>query len=117
MNIRDVHNGGYRPDSLRNGSVTDAGKVDPGVAARNGNDGPSSDPKDRVEISAGSRTTQNGVAPEELVFARKALLGIPPLSDDRVADILQRIQEGYYSQPEILKAIAERYTQELNGGF
>ena len=54
---------------------------------------------------------------QELAFARKAMLGIPPLSNERASDILKRIQEGYYSQPEVLKTIAEKFTEELSGAL
>jgi hypothetical protein len=117
MNIRDVNTGTYRPDQLRNGSVGESGKVENGAAARSDNEGSSSASKDRVEISANGRASARDTSVQDLAFARKAMLGIPPLSDDRVADILMRIQEGYYSQPEVLKKIAERFTEELTGGL
>lgn len=115
MNIRNVHTGTYRPDQLRNGSV-DTGKFDAGATTRSGHDGSVGDSQDRVEISSGARSDASSSI-QELAFARKAMLGIPPLSDDRVADILTRIQEGFYSQPEVLKKIAQRFTEELAGSL
>ncbi len=65
---------------------------------------------DRVELSEAARTAQaEAVAQQrEIDFARRAMLSIPPLSQDRAEDILQRLQEGFYSQPEVLEQIAGR---------
>lgn len=115
MNIRDVHTGTYRPDQLRNGSVGEAGRIDAGTAARNATEGPSTDPRDRVELSTNVHSALNGATLQELAFAKRALQSIPPLDDGRGVDILRRIQEGHYSQPEILMKIAERFTEELSG--
>lgn len=115
MNIRDVHKGTYRPDPLRGGAVGDSGKTETGAPARSENSGAAAKTMDRVELSATAQASRSETASAELDFARKALLGIPPLSEERSADILKRVQEGYYSQPERLKEIAERFTKELTG--
>ncbi len=111
MNIRDVKTGTYRPDQLRNGSTGEADRAASGPAR---SESASAAPADRVEISSAS-SAKNDPAIQEMAFARKAMLGIPPLSDDRVADILLRVQEGYYSQPEVLKTIAANVAQALTG--
>lgn len=62
---------------------------------------------DRVELSASGREA-NAVGTPVLAFARKALENIPPLSQERVAEILERIKEDYYERPEVTRQIAER---------
>ena len=115
MNIRDVQTGIHRLDSYRNGSVGEAARTDAGAATQSARD-TSSTGSDRVELSSAARTDR-APSVQELAFARKAMLGIPPLSDERASDILMRIQEGFYSQPEVLKKIAEKFTEELAGAL
>ena len=62
---------------------------------------------DRVELSDSGREASTAGTPV-LAFARKALENIPPLSQERVAEILERIKEDYYSQPEVTRQIAQR---------
>lgn len=63
--------------------------------------------KDRVELSASGREANAGNTPV-LAFARKALENIPPLSQERVAEILERIKDDYYERPEVTRQIAQR---------
>ncbi|RMH55106.1 MAG: hypothetical protein D6685_14215 [Bacteroidetes bacterium] len=111
MNIRDIQSGLARTDQTRAAASGKAGTVVPGQSGAREAGTPAASAQDRVEISAEARAaaTENAQA-RELGFARKALLGIPPLSMDRAADILQRIQEGFYSQPEVIKQVASEIT-------
>lgn len=66
-------------------------------------------PKDRVELT---RKEEQWID-NELPFARKAILGIPPLSQERVAEILERLQTRYYEQPAITREIAQRVSETI----
>ncbi len=68
---------------------------------------PATEQADRVELSASGREAQT-VGTPVLAYARKALENIPPLSQERVAEILDRIKEDYYKQPEVTRQIAQR---------
>lgn len=120
MTIRDIQSGAQRPDSLQSGSSGGAEHVQHSDAPeRSGTDQANNaeQVQDRVEISDAARTALEAQDAEQpmLDFARKALLGIPPLSQDRAEDILIRIREGFYSQPEIVKLITERVQADLTG--
>lgn len=67
--------------------------------------------EDRVDLSA-QAATQSGRS-SELQVAHKALLGIPPLSQERVNEILERLQNRYYEQPEVAREIAQRMATNL----
>ena len=71
---------------------------------------------DRVDISDAGRAAQAAETSqtEELAFARKAMLGIPPLDDSRMEDIFQRINSGFYSQPEVVKQMAAGVMQTFD---
>lgn len=118
MNIRDIQLGPNRPDPPRSEALGQSGKVAADDAAeQQANQAAAAPARDRVEISDAARAAAaDGSHTQEINFARKALLGIPPLSMDRVADILKRIQEGYYSQPEVIKQTAAGVTNDLVGG-
>lgn len=62
---------------------------------------------DRVELSAAARTTTGGV------FGNEPIEGIPPLADDRLNEIRQRIDSGYYSQPDVLAQTAASVTDAI----
>ncbi|MEM1126022.1 MAG: hypothetical protein AAGI71_05170 [Bacteroidota bacterium] len=113
MNIRDLNLGSSRLNTVR-GDSTDgargANQEAPGATPE------ASSTSDRVEISAQARASAPAtVDTQELGFARKALYGIPPLSQERIADIFQRINEGYYSTPEVIKSVAERAAGDILG--
>lgn len=116
MNIRDIQSGPGRAEQTRTEALGSTNKVAPGSQAPQEEAVSAQSVKDRVEISAAARAaaTEN-IQTQELGFARKALLGIPPLSQDRASDILRRIQEGFYSQPEVVKQVASEVTTEFIG--
>lgn len=57
---------------------------------------------DSVELSAAARTTTGGV------FGNEPIEGIPPLADDRLNEIRQRIDSGFYNQPDVLAQTASQ---------
>ncbi len=103
MNINNLHGRPASSSSVRN---TGADKVQPEAAAQTPSVAPIPN-TDRVELSASAKAAEANGTPE-LAFARKALDNIPPLSPERVAEILDRIKEDYYSQPEVAREIAQR---------
>ena len=113
MNIRDIHTTVGRPDYAH--AASGAGKVEEVRPVQTAAGSTSGDSQDSVEISAAARAAAQDTKAQEMNFAKKALLGIPPLSEDRAADILKRVQEGHYSQPEVLKQIATKVVEDLSG--
>lgn len=109
MNINHLNGRPASPAAVRN-TAADRAKADdpartPEVAATSGTD--------RVELSASARASEAPATPE-LAFARKALENIPPLSQERVAEILDRIKNDYYSQPEVARDIAARVAANVS---
>jgi hypothetical protein len=116
MNIRNVNLGNERAEAYRTNSVADTARTKTGGGTQHAQNVKSAI-ADKVEISDAARTAlaKDAGSAAEVQFAKKALLGIPPLSEKRAADILARVQSGFYSQPEVLKQIAERVGTELSG--
>jgi hypothetical protein len=112
MNIRDIKLNASHPDPLRRNGIGESGKAN-GVAV-NGKSQKLIE-HDRVEISHAARSAAYQAPAPEIDFGKKALLGIPPLSEERVAEILERVREGFYSQPDALNVIVERLSSDLLG--
>lgn len=73
---------------------------------------------DRVEISREARTRaqdEEARRNRELAFAQKALLGIPPLDEEKIAELQDRIRERYYQKPEVIRDVAEKVARDLEG--
>jgi hypothetical protein len=70
--------------------------------------------QDRLEISDDARSSflVNG-APPDVEFARRAMDSIPPMSRDRLSQILSRIESGYYFLPVVIWHIADRLVHGL----
>ncbi|MEX2400054.1 MAG: flagellar biosynthesis anti-sigma factor FlgM [Rhodothermales bacterium] len=111
MNISDVNGSSLRTDQLKNAGV---GRPEPAGPGREAADEAAQTTSDRVELSDKAKTSTP--SSEELTFARNALQNVPELSADRTAEIKDRIQTGYYSNPDTLQTIAERLGNELAGG-
>lgn len=117
MNIRDLKPNASPADQLRNSGVGKAQRADTQQAAQKAAENkPVQQRGDTVEISAAARqAAAENQSVQDVNFAKKALLGVPPLSEDRAADILKRIQSGYYNQPEVIDAVAKGLTKDLTG--
>lgn len=114
MNIRNLHSGAS-PLTTRNvGSATDAYKSAPKASQRQSEVAPNAPLEDRVELSEAA-LAQSKARNEELGKAHEQLLDMPPLDPERKDHILRRVQEGYYSQPDVLKQVAERLHADLTG--
>jgi hypothetical protein len=113
MNIRNVNLGSERADAYRANPVAEVARSGAGGGTQHANDVKAAI-QDRVEISDAARAAlsrQSG-APE-VDFAKKALQELPPMSEKRAANILERVQNGFYSQPDVLLQIAERMSADL----
>jgi hypothetical protein len=115
MNIRDVNQSTPRTDALQRDVVGGTGRMDRSSSDIDKVERVMPIPKDRVEISDAARAASEDTKAREVNLARKALLGIPPLSIDRAQDLLMRITEGYYSQPDILKAVSIGVSADILG--
>lgn len=115
MNIKNINLGSERTEAYRANSVADTARSGAGGGTQHANQ-IKSEIRDKVEISDAARAAlsrQSGGP--EIDLAKKALLGIPPLSEKRAADIMTRVQNGYYSQPDVLRQIAEKVINDLGG--
>lgn len=117
MNIRDLGAGPNRMDSVRSGSANEASKAgSPASSPEASQSAGGASGADQVDISAAARRVAESTKEiQELAVGRKAMLSIPPLSQERASDILRRIQEGYYSQPEVVKSVADGVASDLLG--
>jgi hypothetical protein len=106
-------------DPLKTGSVDNTRKAENGASAHPEQvSETTSVPQDRVEISHAARTAladEQNRQTRDLAFAQKALKSLPPLTENRAADIFKRIQEGHYNQPDAIKEIAQHLHTALTG--
>ncbi len=117
MSIRDISHTPRNTDHLQNKSVTEA-QTNLTGSKKNVQAAPAQEPaRDRVEISEAGRKAQAGDAKgtAELEFARKALAETKPLSEERIAQIRSRLQDGYYLQKDVTEKVAEKVGKELRG--
>lgn len=72
--------------------------------------------EDRVEISDAAKAKANDQDKQsrDIAFARKALLGIPPLTEEKISELQHRIRDRYYAQPEVTNQAAEQIVQDLS---
>ncbi len=110
MNINNLQGRSVSPQGVRANGTERATGDD---AARAADAAAPVSPSDRVELSASARESKPAATPE-LAFAQKALENIPPLSQERVAEILQRITQDYYNTPEVARQIAERVATNIS---
>lgn len=109
MHISDV-NASNRSDRLKHAGV---GSTEPVSAVRPAGEQKAETRSDRVEISDGARKASRSSV--EVTFARNALHSLPDLSEERTAQLKDRIQSGYYNDSTVLHAVAERLGNELTG--
>jgi hypothetical protein len=114
MNIRNLNSGPSPLTTRKVGSATDAYQSASNASAKK-SEAPANAPiEDRVELSEAARA-QSKAKGGELEKAHQELLDMPPLDPKRKDHILRRVQEGYYSQPDVLKQIAQRLSADLTG--
>src|SRR5690625_7793542 len=100
MNIRNINLGTERTDAYRQNSVTETARTGKGASAQTAEQSSENVARDRVEISDAARAAHaEQVKSNDLLVAREALMGIPPLSEKRAAGSTTRGEDGWYSQP------------------
>lgn len=114
MNIRNLNSGASPLNTGNVGSATDAYTSASNASAKKAETPANAPAGDRVELSEAARA-QSKAKGGELEQAREALLDMPPLDPERKDHILRRVQEGYYSQPDVIKQIAQRLHADLTG--
>lgn len=74
---------------------------------------------DRVEISEAARAafSKGQQQVTGLAQARNALNELPGLSEERAAEIRTRLEEGYYTRPEVSAKLAERLAADLTSAL
>ncbi|WP_457651517.1 hypothetical protein [Rhodocaloribacter sp.] len=117
MDIRNIAASGLQgAKPLQPTSPGEAGKTDAGAPARQTSAAPPSPPRDRIELSDVVRgRLPNSERGREIAFARKALQELPPMSEERLAKIRDRMESGFYSRPEVLHKVAGRLADEVKG--
>jgi hypothetical protein len=107
MKISNLNAQAAQAASIRNGQTERASNSPTGPA------GPAATPgADSVDLSAAAKTAQSEQTPG-LSFARKALASTPELGEERIGQILQRIQSDYYSSPEVTRDIAQKVASAI----
>ena len=116
MDIRNLPPNVNPAELYKAGQANETNNASTREASGAAEQGPPQVSDDRVDISDAGRAAQASETSqtEELALARKAMLGIPPLDDSRVEDIFQRINSGFYSQPEVVKQMAEGVMQTFD---
>ena len=117
MDIRNIASSGLQgAPPIQPTSPGEAGKTESGAPASHPSGAPSARPQDRIELSDVVRgrlpNTQRG---REIAFARKALQELPPLSEERLAKIQDRMESGFYSRTDVLQKVADRLAGEAAG--
>lgn len=112
MNIHDLTSGPHRIDALRRvgaSSTPHADTTGPDASKEAGA------AADRVELSAAGRNaaTEQDAIKREVEFARRAMYSIPPLSPERAEHILDQLQTGAYTAPDVLMKLTENLSNEL----
>jgi hypothetical protein len=117
MTIADVNaTSTHRTDAGKNSQVGSIVPIDPSSRARSSSEEVKTE-GDRVEISGRARTAlAEARESEDLTFARNALADVPPLSSERISELTERINDGYYQQADVIGKIAERVGNELKDG-
>ncbi len=70
-----------------------------------------SKPADKVEISSKGRGLQQTETIKNAASA--AMNDVPEVREDKVNEVRQRIEEGYYDKPEVKQELAGRILGEL----
>lgn len=114
MNISDVKaTATPRLDLLKNNSVETSGSTEPPVREAVSRERADRS-EDRVEISDEARASLSDArASDELSFARSALENLPPLTEDRITELTDRIKSRYYRQADVQGSISEMVGNEL----
>lgn len=114
MTISEINAAGTRhTDPLRHHGVGPTSPVDPSSKGRSPSENVD-DAGDRVEISERARTAlADARKSDDLSFARTALDNAASMSEERAAELMERVKSGYYQQADVLGQITDRLIDEL----
>ncbi|RMF60691.1 MAG: hypothetical protein D6746_06485 [Bacteroidetes bacterium] len=116
MDIRNTTPGLNGTTPLHPASPQETGKTAPGPLPPQPEQTPGTPPRDRFDLSGGTSGIGPDIAPTRAkIFARKALDALPPLSEERLEKIRRRMEEGFYSRPDVLKKVAHHVASDLLG--
>ncbi len=117
MNIRNIAASGLNgAPPIQPTSPAETGKTETGAPAGQTHTAPPAPPQDRIELSDVVRgRLPNTARGREIAFARKALQELPPLSEERLAKIRDRMESGFYTRPDVLLKVADRLAGEITG--
>ncbi len=113
MTVHDLKSGPHRPDQV--GSGTEQAGQEAPVAAPDAAPSDAVEPRDRVEVSEESRRAsreQDDLKPE-IAFARQAMYNIPPLSEQRAEELVERLERGHYDTPDVVLKLSERLKEDI----
>ncbi len=108
MNIKGLQPGNIKPSSTRDVRTEASKHVEKSAFQPEENTVVRPEERDQAVFSSEARTASADAKLRELAFARKALLNIPPLTEEKLKEVQQRIRESYYTTPEIAKELAEK---------
>lgn len=115
MNVHDINAGARRPDPLRQRGVEHVNIPKAHTAPQDAAEAKAASVGDRVEISDTARaaSSQENELKREIEFARRAMYRMPPLSQDRAEEILDRLEEGHYNAPDVRMKLSDMLTKDL----
>jgi len=114
MNIQNPSTGPARSNPLRSNEAERAPDAEPTTdASSDAAATDDTDTADQVEISDAART--EAASDAALIERSREALGATSLSAERLTELRQRVQEGYYSQPEVTEQVAERLADDIGG--
>lgn len=117
MTIQNPSTGPARSNPMRSdeaGTTQDAAQ-----SANAGNqapDAPEETAGDRVEISDAARSAQSESGEDAALVKRgREALQDSSLSSDRLAELQQRVENGFYSEPSSIQKVAEGLAEDIGG--
>ena len=116
MNIGDISQGGLKSsEHLKNHQIEKATPVNPRISDRAASGSSEQPPKDTVSISEAGRLAmeEDRLRKTDLDTARTALNNLPDLSAERRAELMERLNNQYYTQPEVQQKIARDLATDL----
>lgn len=111
MNIRNVQTSAARLAARQLGETSRADEATPAVTpAAQPNASPDA-PRDRFEHSGAAETAQA----QDLATAKAALRSADAMPEARLNELRERVESGYYQQPEVVKEVSQRVARDLLG--
>ena len=116
MNIGDISNSGYSSAKhVKSHGPSPVNEVDARIAATTESTEDDPNNQDTVAISEEARIAHAAEQKRrtDLEFAREKLKTHEEMTPDRQQELLERLNSGYYTQPEVIENIAGKIADEL----